>query len=200
MTFDEAFAEIGQFWPGETPFVFGHGAAAGRLAAEFNQEFPAELVTYLDMVVPAQEVAFDTVSNPLYLYGLDRLGVRQPGYNWNPVTSAPIEDWPASFFLLGDEGADPVLLDLDRPERGIQKMRHGEGNWETGDTVAGTLGQFLLCSAALHHALTAFEEDVIIDDERGFNLASLAAAWLFPRMKTWAGPHYGAWCAVFDNA
>ncbi len=200
MTFDQAFAEIRRFWPGETPFEFGHGAAAQRLAAEFDRAFPAELVMYLDAVAPAQEVAFDTVGNPLCLYGLDRLGRRQPGYSWNPVTNAPIEDWPAGFFLLGDEGADPVLLDLDRPELGIQKMWHGAGNWKTGETVADTLGQLLLCAAALHHALTAFGEDVIIDDERGFNLAPRAAAWLFPRMKTWAGPHYGAWCAVFDNA
>jgi len=200
MTFDEAFAEIRRFWPDGAPFAFGHGAAAGRLAAEFGRELPPELVTYLDTVAPAAEVAFRTVGNPLYLYGLDQLGVRQPGYNWNPVTNAPIEDWPPGFFLLGDEGADPVLLDLDRPELGIQKLGHGEGDWETGGTMADTLGQFLLCSAALHHALTAFEAEWLIDDERGFNLAPQAAAWLFPRMRTWAGPYYQAWCSAFDNA
>ena len=58
----------------------------------------------------------------------------------------------------------------------------------------------MLCSAALHHALTAFEHPHIIDDERGFNLAPQAAAWLFPRMKAWAEPHYAAWCSAFDNA
>jgi len=88
MTFDEAFAEIHQFWPGGVPFAFGHGAAAGRLAAEFGRELPTELVTYLDTIAPAQEVDFNTVGNPFCLYGLDRLGVRQPGYNWNPVQHA----------------------------------------------------------------------------------------------------------------
>ncbi|HEX8326667.1 MAG TPA: hypothetical protein VF629_03940 [Hymenobacter sp.] len=200
MTFNEAFIEIRQFWPGGAPFAFGHGASARRLAAEFNRELPAELVTYLDTIAPVEEVDFSTVGNPFYLYGLDRLGVRQPGYNWNPVTNTPITDWPAGFFLLGDEGADPVLLDLDQPERGIQKLWHGEGDWETGDILAATLGQFLLCCAALHHALTGFEEEPVIDDERGFNLAPQAAAWLFPRMKTWAGPYYAAWCSSFDNA
>jgi hypothetical protein len=200
MTFDEAFAEIRRFWPGGTPFAFGHGGAAGRLAAEFGRELPADLVTYLDTIAPAEEVDFRTVGNPIYLYGLDRLGVRQDGYSWNSVTNEPIGDWPAGFFLLGDEGADPVLLDLDHPELGIQKLWHGEGDWTTGDIMAATIGQFLLCSAALHHAFTAFETDPIIDDERGFNLAPQAAAWLFPRMKTWAGPYYRAWCSAFSNA
>jgi hypothetical protein len=46
-----------------------------------------------------------------------------------------------------------VLLDLDQPELGIQKLWHGEGDWKAGATVAD-LGQFLLGSAAWHHALT----------------------------------------------
>lgn len=200
MTFDEAFAEIRQFWPGGQPFAFGHGAAAGRLAAEFGRELPAELVTYLDTVAPVADVDFWTVGNPFYLYGLGRLGTHQDGYSWNSVTSTAIEDWSAGFFLLGDEGGDPVLLDLDHPELGIRKLWHGQDDWETGDTLADTIGQLLLCSAALHHALTAFEEERIIDDERGFNLAPQAAAWLFPRLKIWAGPYYQAWCEPFDNA
>ncbi|HET9501911.1 MAG TPA: hypothetical protein VFO93_00115 [Hymenobacter sp.] len=200
MTIEEAFAEIRQFWPGGLPFAFGHGAAAGRLAAEFSRPLPAELATYLDTFAPVEDVEFDTVGNPLRLYGLGSLGRHQPGYNWNPVSNTPIDDWPASFFLLGDEGADPVLLDLNQPELGIQKLWHSQGNWDTGETVANTLGQFLLCSAALHHALTAFEAEAFTDDEHGFNLAPQAAAWLFPHLKAWAGPHYAAWVAAFDNA
>src|SRR5689334_19491519 len=131
MTFDEAFAEIRRFWPGGLPFAFGHGGAAARLAAEFGRELPAELVTYLDTVAPTEEVDFRTVGNPLYLYGLDRLGAHQDGYNWNSVTNKAIEDWPAGFFMLGDEGGDPVLIDLDHPESGVQKLWHGQGDWAT---------------------------------------------------------------------
>ena len=200
MTLETAFAEIQQFWPGGLPFAFGRGGAAARLRAEFRCPLPPELTTYLDTFAPAEDVEFKTVGNPLYLYGLGSLGARQPGYSWNPVTQEPIADWPAGFFLLGDEGADPVVLDLGQPATGIQKLWHGEGDWATGDSVADTLGQFLLCSAALHHALTAFEPEPIVDDERGFNLAPQAAAWLLPRLKTWAGPHYAAWSGVFDNA
>ena len=200
MTLETAFAEIETFWPGGQPFAFGHGGAAGRLAAEFGRPLPPDLAAYLDTYAPAEGVEFDTVGNPLYLYGLDQLGVQQPGYNWDPTTNTPLDGWPASFFLLGDEGADPVLLDLDQPELGIQKLWHGEGDWEIGDSVADTLGQFLLCSAALHHALTAFGPAPLHTNTRGVKLAPAAAAWLLPRMKTWAGPHYRTWCMVFDKA
>ncbi len=200
MTIAEAFVEIHQFWPSGQPFVFGHGAAAGRLAAEFDRALPTELVAYLDTYAPTADVDFETAGDPLCLYGLGNLGVRQAGYNWNPVTQEPIADWPASFFLLGNEGGDPVLLDLDHPEVGIQKLWHGEGDWEAGDVVADSLGQFLLCSAALHHALTAFGPPRVLDGKRGFELAPQPAAWLFPRLKQWAGPHYDTWCAAFCNA
>ena len=200
MTLETAFAEIQQFWPGGLPFAFGRGGAAGRLSAEFGRPLPPDLVMYLNAVAPTQEVEFATVGNPLQLYGLGRLGPQQPSYSFNPVTQKPLPDWNPAFFLLADEGADPVMLDLDQPAAGIQKLLHGAGSWETGDTVADTLGQFLLCSAALHHALTAFEDEPLVEDARGFNLAPQAAAWLLPRLKTWAGPHYGAWSVVFDNA
>jgi hypothetical protein len=200
MTLETAFAEIQQFWPGGLPFAFGRGGAAARLSAEFGRPLPPDLVAYLDAVAPAEEVEFATVGNPLQLYGLARLGPQQPGYSFNPVTQEPLPYWNTAFFLLADEGADPVVLDLGQPAAGIRKLLHGAGSWDEGDTVADTLGQFLLCSAALHHALTAFEDEPFVDDERGFNLAPQAAAWLFPRLKAWAGPHYGAWSGVFDNA
>ena len=200
MTLETAFAEIQQFWPTGLPFAFGRGRAATRLSAEFGHAFPPDLVTYLDTVAPAEDVEFATIGNPLLLYGLARLGPQQPGYSFNPVTQRPLLDWNPAFFLLADEGADPVVLDLGQPAAGLRKLLHGAGSWEEGDLVADTLGQFLLCSAARHHALHAFEDEPIIDDTHGFRLAPQAAAWLFPRLKTWAGAHYAAWCADFDNS
>jgi hypothetical protein len=200
MTLETAFAEIQQFWPGGLPFAFGRGGAAARLSAEFGRPLPPDLVMYLDAVAPAEDVEFATIGNPLQLYGLARLGPQQLGYSFNPVTQKPLPGWNPAFFLLADEGADPVVLDLGQPAAGIQKLLHGAGSWDEGGTVADTLGQFLLCSAAQHHALTAFEDEPFVDDARGFNLAPRAAAWLFPRLKVWAGPHYGAWSGVFDNA
>ncbi|OGX81563.1 SMI1/KNR4 family protein [Hymenobacter coccineus] len=200
MTLETAFAEIQQFWPTGLPFAFGRGQAAARLSAEFGRPFPPDLVAYLDRVAPAEDMEFATVGNPLQLYGLARLGPQQPGYSFNPVTQTPLPDWNPAFFLLADEGADPLVLDLGQPAAGIRKLLHGAGNWDEGDPVADTLGQFLLCSAARHHALQAFEDEPIVDDAQGFRLAPQAAAWLFPRLKTWARAHYAAWCAAFDNA
>ncbi|UOR06455.1 hypothetical protein MUN82_05005 [Hymenobacter aerilatus] len=200
MNLPDAFIEIRHFWPCGFPFPLGHGNAATRLSQEFTQPLPPELIYYLDEVAPAQDAAFDTVGNPFRLYGLTSLGQHQPGYNWNPVTQTPIPGWNPDFFLLGDEGGDPVVLDLAQPEAGITQRWHGNGDWEAGDTIADTLGQWLLCTIAQHHALTAFEADVIRDDAEDFCLAPQAAAWYFPRMRRWAGSYYATWCSVFANA
>jgi hypothetical protein len=39
----------------------------------------------------------------------------------------------------------------------------------------------VLCSAALHHALSNFEGEGIVDDDNGFCLAQGAAKWYFPK-------------------
>lgn len=199
MTVETAFVEIQQFWPAGLPFAFGRGRAAAQLSAEFGHPFPPALVTHLDTVAPAEDVELATVGNPSQLYGLARLGPQQPGYSCNYVTQTPLPDCPP-FFLLADEGADPVVLDLGQPAAGIQKLLHGAGSWAEGDPVADTLGQFWLGSAARHHTLHAFETEPISADAQGFRLAPPVAAWLFPRLKTWAGAYYAAWCADFDNA
>jgi hypothetical protein len=59
----------------------------------------------------------------------------------------------------------------------------------------------LLCAAAVQHALRHLGGDKPTrDDEHGFRLMPAAAVWLFPRLRGWAGPYYGEWCAAFDNA
>lgn len=101
--------------------------------------------------------------------------------------------------MFADEGADPILIDLENTENGIQKLQHGAGSWDYGSTVADNFGQFILCCAAQHHALNNFEEEPFVDDENGFCLADDAAKWYFPKMKEWAGKYYEQWCADLDN-
>lgn len=201
MTTEQALHEIEKFWQ-EEPLSFRRGVGADevlRLAAEYQTPIPKPLRDYIREVAPADEIYFDTVGNPTRIYAAAGLGFRQDGYSWDSRAQKPIEGWPARVFILADEGADPVVVDLTDATAGVQKLRHGAGSWEYGETIADTIGQFLLCSAALHHALNHFEDESVVDDEKGFNLAPEAAAWYFANMKSWAGIYYDAWCSVFDN-
>lgn len=126
------------------------------------------------------------------------LGARHIGYT-HTVSGDIIEGWRDSWFLIADEGADPFVIDLDStPGANVSRALHGMGDWEF-HSEADSPGHFVLCAAAIHHALTAWGLDVITDDESGFRLADEPAAWLFPRMKKWAGRYYEDWCSIFDN-
>jgi hypothetical protein len=203
MTLETALAEIKEFWPKEEPFPFGQSDNTPhleRLQTEFGIPFPQSVQEYVTRYAPATDFYFDTVGNPMCVYGVDNLKLEQDGYHYNSVKKEVISGWPAAYFMIGDEGADPVLVDLANPEAGVQRLSHGAGKWDVGEILGATLGQFLLCAAAQHHALNNFEEDPIVDDERGFCLAPNAAAWYFKNMKVWAGNCYPEWCSGFDNA
>ena len=192
-----------EFWQEpEWPFQPAPDAAAhvARLQAEFNHPLPPWLTEYLLQAVPsASYTSLDTVGNPIDLYGIARLGHQQDGYNFNSVTQQMLPDWPDHWFMLGDEGADPIIVDLNE-DGAVAQLEHGAGNWETGTEMAASIGQFLLCAAARQHALQHFGGEVTTDDGRGFRLAPEPAAWLFPRLRQWAGPYYPEWTQEFDNA
>ncbi len=202
MTTEYAIKEIRKFWVDEQPLPFGeidNTPHIKRLNTEFAAEIPEMVHDYVKSFAPAEDFYFETVGNPMCIYGIDNLKYKQDGYNFNPVDKKDIEDWNRHFFILADEGGDPVIIDLENSTEGIIRLTHGQGNWDGGETISNTIGQFLLCSAALHHALTGFEEEAIVDDEKGFNLADQAAKWYFTNMKKWADGYYEEWCFVFDN-
>lgn len=202
MTLEDALIEIKSFWQEGEDFPFGESKNNNhidRLEKEFDATLPDSLKNYIRDFAPAKDFDFDTVGNPMCVYGIENLKFKQNGYNFNSVDNIEIEGWNQGFFIFADEGADPVIIDFDNLDDGIQKLMHGAGSWNDGEIVADTFGQFLLCSAALHHALNNFEEDPIIDDEDGFNLAEEAAEWYFKNMEKWAGVYYDEWCSVFDN-
>lgn len=94
-----------------------------------------------------------------------------------------IEGWADEWFIIADIGADPIIYNLKSGRGEIQQLVHGAGNWDNGEVVADSIGQFILCSAALQHALLAFEEDPILDDGKGFFLDPEASQWFFSYMK-----------------
>lgn len=203
MTLANALQLIPSFWDPEEPFPFGendHSNHIQRLQEEFKHTLPESLLEYIRTAVPDEDVDFTNVGSTITLYGIDRLKYLQPGYNYDEKSQSPIEsDWKASFFVIGDEDGDPILIDLQQPEDGILVLEHGAGSWEYGESRAATVGQFLLCSAAQHQMLMV-DEDPIVDDEDGFCLHPEVAKWYFPRMKDWTGDYYTEWCSVFDNS
>lgn len=202
MTIEVAIAEIKKFWNDEEELPFGlsdHTGHVDRLEKEFGRALPEDLKEYVSSFAPSEDFYFLTAGNPTVVYGIDHLKYVQEGYNYDSMAKSVLEDWDKGNFIFGDEGADPILVNMDAPEHGILRLEHGAGNWDYGDVVADNFAQFLLCSAALHHALSNFEEEGIVDDDNGFCLAKNAAKWYFPKMKEWAGDHYEIWCGVFDN-
>jgi len=197
--------EIRQFWT-EPLFPFGGGdGGAARLAVlerEFGRAFPADVRETIGTVLAPAGFSFETVGNPCDVYGYEALARQVPGYNVHAVSGAPLDDWSDHWLLIGDEGGDPIIVDLahageDTP---VLKAMHGAGKWDFGP-IADSPGQFLLLAAALHHALMMLPLDErIIDDARGFNLGEPAAKWLFPRVRRWAPNYYDDWVSVFDNA
>jgi len=202
MNLEIAILEIKKFWNTDEEFSLGESKNqnhVARLESEFNAVIPDSLKEYINNFTPINDFYFTTVGNPICVYGVNNLKFQQDGYNFNSVKNIKIDDWNEGFFIFADEGADPIVIDLNHPENGIQKLMHGTGSWDYGQTIADSIGQFLLCSAALHHALVNFEDEPIVDDENGFNLAENAAKWYFKNMKNWAGNYYPKWCSIFDN-
>lgn len=204
MKIEDYLAEIKTFWNPKEDFPFGvekNNDLVSKLENEFSRNFPESLKDYLFNFAPKERFYFNSVGNPIEIYGVNQLKFRQDGYNYNSVTNQEIEDWNSNYFILADEGADPIIIDLEEDSGTVCRFLHGQGDWETGETLADNIGQFLLCSALQHHALTNFtEDDPIIDDENGFNLIAESAQWYFPKMKKWAGNYYEEWCSIFDNS
>jgi hypothetical protein len=206
MTFEQAAQLVRSFWPGRAlPFGPGDPGGVGRLEQEFGRALPDELRDYIGAHAPARDRELQTVGNPIALYATRRLAARVDGYNWNPVTNRAIEDWAKGWFLIGDEGLDPIVVDLDRTERdepcAVLTAPHGQGVWDFAEW-APSIPVYLVLAAAQHHALTGIVKrvDAIVDDERGFNLSTPAARWYFPFVRSVAPKFYDRWAMVFDNA
>lgn len=198
---NECLALIRSFYSGPFPFT-GSPETLTRLEAERGSSLPSDFRHYLQKAVPHSGHTFRAIGHPAYLYPAPRLSWRMPGYNFDPILKQVIPGWKASWFLFADAGADPIIIDLN--EGGeycrVYQSLHGLGVWSFYP-VADSLGQFLLCAAALEHALTHLgQNNPVREDEQGFRLADAAADWLFPFFERFASKYYDDWLSVFDNA
>jgi len=208
MEFEQAFELVRSFWPDRSLPFGGGGSSAdvARLQGEFGCSFPAELATYVAQHPPTSRYSFETVGNPIDLYASHDLSKEVEGYNWNPLTHQALDGWSDQWVLLGDEGADPIIVDLSESRNPsgpcpVLQAPHGEGDWEFAE-LASSIPELLLLAAAQHHALTAFSPRfaAIVDDGRGFNLNEAAAAWYFPFVRRVAPTAEEMWLSIFDNA
>ncbi|MCO1336342.1 SMI1/KNR4 family protein [Microbulbifer sp. OS29] len=177
-------------------------STSSSLEQEKGITLPPELKNYIDKFAPASNFYFTCIGNSLGVYAKQRLSWLMDGYNYNSASKEPIKGWRESWFIFSDEGADPIIVKLNEQEKHskVYKAMHGAGKWEFRP-IADSIGQFLVCAAATHHALCGFNlEDSIIDDRNGFNLAEEPASWLFPFIHKHASKYYEEWVSVFENS
>jgi hypothetical protein len=175
---------------------------SSSLEQEKGVKFPPEFKEYIDQFAPDSKFYFTCVGNALEILSRGQLSWFMDGYNFNSVLNEPIEEWNDDWFIFADEGADPVIVKLSEKTElsTVYKAMHGAGKWEF-HPVADSIGQFLLCAAAVHHALSGFDiEDSIIDNEDGFNLAEEPSVWLYPFIEKYAAEYYDEWVSVFENS
>lgn len=202
MNFNKIFKEINSFM-GEYDFPFPDGGgkeSLNKIQNEFEISFPDDLKYYIKNVVISDDFQFLKIGNELNLYGYSNMKSQQDGYSFNPVTHKKLEDWLDNWFIIADEGSDPIIVDLsDYNGSKIFRANHGLGEWKFY-SIANSIPEFFLCSTALHYTFLKWGQFDAIDTSEGYILKKEPASWLFPKMKIWAGEYYKHWCGVFDNA
>jgi len=170
------------------------------LAREFRRALPDELLEYVRDFVPIRHFELQQLGNPIVLCGLegDRLGFEQPGYNKDGLTGESLEGWESTWVLLAREGGNSIIVDMPRCNTQVLQAMCGAGVWSF-EPIADTIGQFVLCAAALHYTMEKWWGQ-LVDDGLGFRLPREAASWYFLRMREWSGDHYWRWCGDFTNA
>ena len=102
---------------------------------------PAVYLTFLECYSPVREAFLKGIN----LYGANVLIERQCGYAFDSPDEEFFAEWNADWVVIGDEDADPYILDLsksDGNEAPIYKAPHGAGEWEL-HKVADSFQSFL---------------------------------------------------------
>jgi len=125
-------------------------AQVGPLGREINPK-----VGHAGITLPGLEV---------WVPPLQRLWSYQAGYRWNGVDGEPIKDWPASWLVVADLGADPFILDMD--DGRVLFARHGCGSWDA-DTFVDDLPTLMAVLAAAGTVYLDAGDDLYNDDDDG---------------------------------
>jgi hypothetical protein len=168
------------------------------LEQEKSCSFPPELKAYIDSTCPKANLELQGVGNPIVLRGASELSWQMAGYNVNPETNEKINSWHDDWFLIAQDGGEPIIIKVDEQNATstVYSAMQGEAGWDFFP-IADSIGQFLLCAAALERAMDfpGLEESL----DENFNLLGEAAQWLFPLLRYYAGPYYEEWASVFEN-
>lgn len=168
------------------------------LEHEKTIKLPPELKEYVDTVCPQEPLSFEGVGYPVDIISRGEISWKMPGFNVNSVTGKQISSWDDSWFLIANEGGEPIIVKLNEQGRSsvVYSALQGEGPWDFCP-IADSIGQFLICAAAVEYALNFPNVAEPLDED--FNLATEAAEWLFPFIKMHAEKYYDEWLSVFEN-
>ena len=206
MDFSNVINEISEFCKMNKPNFSGGGEiTVKKLEKQFQQIFPQELKEYISSVLPENSFSLSSVGNDICIYGYNQLSILQEGYNYNPITNEPIEGWNPDWFLIGDQGGDPIIVDLsvldsNSNQCSVFQAIHGDEEWNFVQ-ISSSIPQFLLIVTYMHHSMIGFDiDEVIVDEKHKFTLIDEVANWLFPRIKECDPDFYSEWVEIFDNA
>lgn len=206
MEFSNVISEINKFFIINQPkFLGGGDKEVERLEGLFKKSFPDELKEYIGTVLPEDNFYLSSIGNDICIYGFKQLSNIHEGYNYNPINGELIDSWDLNWFLVGDEGGDPIIVNLSLVNKDLQncpvfQASHGEGEWNFHQ-ISSSLPQFLLLATYIHYSMVGFDvDDPIIDEEDRFLLVDEVANWLLPRIKRCDPDFYKDWVGIFDNA
>lgn len=198
MNLEQAIELIAAFSPKAALLANNNVSLRTALEQEKAVSFPTELKVYMDAVCPKESLELQGVGNPIVLRAANELSWRMAGYNVNPETNARIEGWQDDWFLIAQDGGEPIIVKLDEHNTCsmVYSAMAGEAGWAFFP-IADSIAQFLVCATALERAMDFPGLAESLDDN--FNLLGDAAAWLFPFLRHYAGPYYEEWASVFEN-
>ena len=198
MNLQEAVELIEAFSPQAALLESNSAHVREALEQERSCSFPPELKAYIDTIIPKETIVLQGVGNPIVIRGSSELSWRMEDYNVNPETNEAINSWNDDWFLIANDGGEPIIVKLDKHNDTsiVYSAMQGEAGWEFFP-IADSIGQFLVCAAALERAMNFPGLEDSLDDD--FNLLGDAAKWLFPFLRHYAASYYEEWASVFEN-